>query len=109
MHIGTAIFVIALIWFAIAYPGLRKLLLAHRDSGHRRSTASGTFEARSARIDDKQRRGGRRVQLVLSIEQAALYEPDTPTDGYNPSFRSDFSGFKGVRPRRNETLRSIVV
>jgi len=33
--------------------------------------------------------------MVLSIEQAAVDEPNTPTDGYNPSFRSDFSGFKG--------------
>jgi hypothetical protein len=28
MHIGTAIFLVALIWFAIAYPGFRKLLVA---------------------------------------------------------------------------------
>jgi hypothetical protein len=27
MHIGTALFLIVLIWFAIAYPGFRKLLL----------------------------------------------------------------------------------
>ena len=27
MHIGTALFLIAVIWFAIAYPGFRKLLL----------------------------------------------------------------------------------
>jgi hypothetical protein len=37
-------------------------------------------KARSAGIHDQQRRGGRRVQLALAIEQAALDEPDTPAD-----------------------------
>ena len=69
----------------------------HTDRYQRRRAP---LKARSARIDYKQRRGGRRVQLVLSIEQGALDEPDPPTEGYNPSFRSDFSGFKGQAAKK---------